>query len=106
MVTAIQRAYYREARNPSLIETLTELAGELDLDTSRFQATLTSPECENTLREEIGRSISLGVRGFPTLLLVNGGAGIHVKHDYNDAGLTAKHILEGIEALEHHAAVS
>jgi len=104
MVTAIQRAYYREARNPSLIETLTELAGELGLDASRFEATLVSPECENTLQAEIGRSVSLGVRGFPTLLLGNGGTGVYVKHDYNDANLTAERIVEGIAALEHHAA--
>ena len=102
MVAGIQRAYYREARNPSLVETLTELAGELGLDVPRFEATLASEECERTLQEEIGRSISLGVRGFPTLVLVNGNAGMHVQHDYTDAELTAKRVTEGIEALQRH----
>ena len=102
MVAAIQRAYYREARNPSLVETLTELAGELGLDVQRFEATIMSEECERTLQEEIGRSISLGVRGFPSLVLVNGNAGMHLQHDYKDAELTVTRITEGVEALERH----
>ena len=56
------------------------------------------------LQEEIGRSISLGVRGFPALILVNGNAGIHLQHDYNDAELTVKRIIEGIDTLERRVA--
>ena len=104
MLASIQRAYYREAKNPSLVETLTELAGGLGLDVQRFEATLTSEECERMLQEEIGRSISLGVRGFPALILVNGNAGIHLQHDYNDAELTMKRIIEGIDTLERRVA--
>jgi len=104
MVAAIQRAYYREARNPSLVETLTELAGELGLDVSRFEAVIASAECERILLEEIGRSVSLGVRGFPTLLLVNGTAGLHVQHDYNDSEATLERIRAAVTALEHHPA--
>ena len=104
MLASIQRAYYREAKNPSLVETLTELAGGLGLDVQRFEATLTSEECERMLQEEIGRSISLGVRGFPARILVNGNAGIHLQHDYNDAELTVKRIIEGIDTLERRVA--
>ena len=100
MVTAIQRAYYREARNPSLTETLTELAGEMGLDESRFASTLVSPECEHVLQEEIGRAVSLGVRGFPSLVLVLGSAGMHIPQDYSDAELVAKRIEEGLQTLK------
>ena len=92
MVTAIQRAYYREARNPSLVETLTQLAHELGLDVPRFEITLASDECESTLQEEIGRSISLGVRGFPTLVLVNGEAPDFINDMNGDGRYTARDV--------------
>lgn len=104
MIAAIQRAYYREAKNPSLVETLTALAAELGLDTARFGATLTSEACERELQAEVGRSLSLGVRGFPTLMLVNGRTGVAVQHDYNDAELTVRRIEAGVAALGHRPA--
>jgi len=99
MIDAIQRAYYREARNPSLLETLIDLAEEVTLDTKRFEAFLKGTECENALQEEVRCATTLGVRGFPTLMLLNGNAAIHIQHDYNDAKLTARRIKEGIETL-------
>ncbi len=104
MTAAIQRAYYREARNPSLTETLTELAAELGLDMPRFESFLASEECGQTLQNEIRFTHSLGVRGFPTLVLVTDGTGIRIPHDYNDADLTANNIREGVAALERQAA--
>ena len=100
MIDAIQRAYYREARNPSLLETLIDLAEEVPLDTKRFEAFLKGTECENALQEEVRCATTLGVRGFPTLMLLNGNAAIHIQHDYNDAKLTARRIKEGIETLD------
>ena len=100
MIDAIQRAYYREARNPSLLETLIDLAEEVALDTKRFKAFLKGTECENKLQEEVGRAITLGVRGFPTLMLLNGNTAMHIQHDYNDAKLTARRVKEGMETLD------
>ena len=104
MIGAIQRAYYREARNPSLVETLAELAAELGLDAARFRATLASEACEQALLAEIGRSLSLGVRGFPTLVLLSGRTGRAVQHDYNDAELTVRRVEAGVAALAHRPA--
>ena len=101
MVAAIQRAYYREAKNPSLVQTLTALAAELGLDTALFRVTLASEACERALQAEIGRSLSLGVRGFPTLMLVSGRTGMAVQHDYNDAELTVSRVEAGVAALGH-----
>ena len=99
MVAAIQRGYYREARNPSLVQTLTALAAEIGLETARFRATLASEACERTLQAEIGRSLSLGVQGFPTLVLVSGHTGMAVQHDYNDAELTVHRVEAAVAAL-------
>lgn len=99
MIAAIQHAYYREARNPSLPDTLTEIAGEIGLDAPRFANYLASDVCEQTLQKEIGLARSLDCRGFPSLVLVSGQAGKQLHHDYNDADLTAQRIDEGIAAL-------
>jgi putative protein-disulfide isomerase len=99
MIAAIQHAYYREARNPSLPETLTEIAGEIGLDAPRFSDFLASDVCERTLQEEIALAHSLDGRGFPSLVLVSGQAGKQMNYDYNDADITVQRIDEGIAAL-------
>jgi putative protein-disulfide isomerase len=100
MIAAIQSAYYREARNPSLPETLIDLAREIGLDTKCFKATLAGEKCENTLQEEIRHTMTLGVRGFPTLMLIKNNVAMHIQHDYNNAEVTCRRITEGLETLE------
>lgn len=76
MFEALQRAYYLEARNPSLEETLTELAGEIGLDVSRFTANLNSTQVETIFSEHRERRRMLGANSFPSLVLqeANGAA--------------------------------
>jgi putative protein-disulfide isomerase len=100
MIAAIQSAYYREARNPSLPETLIDLAGEIALDTKRFGVFLAGEDCENTLQEEVRHAITLGIRGFPTLMLHKNNVFMHIQHDYNNAEITYRRIKEGLDALE------
>ncbi len=95
MIVAIQHAYYREARNPSLPETLTEIAGEIGLNTMSFAAFLTSDDCEKRLQEELALARSLGGSGFPSLILKSGRDAKQIQYDYNDADATARLIIEG-----------
>ena len=69
MFGAIQRAYYTEARDPSDVATLVQLAGELGLDREAFRATLDAPETHDRLREHLTLRDELGVQGFPALIL-------------------------------------
>lgn len=66
---AIQRAYYLEARNPSDLDTLVALAGEVGLDGARFSRDLVSPEIDRRLHEDFALRRSLHADKFPTLLL-------------------------------------
>lgn len=95
MILAIQQAYYREARNPSLPETLTEIAGEIGLNTTSFSVFLASDDCEKNLQEELALARSLGGSGFPSLILVRGRDAKQIQYDYNDADATARFIIEG-----------
>lgn len=72
MIKAIQRAYYRQARNPSLAATLVELAAEIGLDAARFADELNSPEVARRLQEDFQFRSRLGVQGFPTLVAEKG----------------------------------
>ncbi|MDE3001467.1 MAG: DsbA family protein [Gemmatimonadota bacterium] len=74
MFDAIQRAYYREARNPSDIETLAATAGSLSppLDVETFERDIRSPEIEAELQAEFNLRRSMGVREFPSVIVMHG----------------------------------
>ncbi len=83
MTKAIQRAYYRQARNPSDDATLTELAGELGLDTAQFARSLNSPQTRQRLRQEMMQASDMGVASYPSLRLQCGERDCHaVEVDY------------------------
>lgn len=84
MTARIQRAYYREARNPSDDETLIELAGELNLDAEQFAQSLNSAATRQQLEREVIRARSIGVDSFPSLVVENRGYLRHVRVDYAD----------------------
>ena len=69
MTRQIQQAYYRQARNPSDNETLIELAGEIGLDQGRFSAQLVADQTQQRLLDEIAMARSIGISGFPSLVL-------------------------------------
>jgi len=85
MIFAIQQAYYLQARNPSDDSTLIALAGEIGLNTERFEADLRHPETQTELLEEIHWARELGVRSFPTLLLYHEKGYSEMPVDYRDA---------------------
>ncbi len=69
MTTAIQTAYYTQARNPSDDATLIELADEIGLNHTDFTATLKSGETQRELLSEMELTTELAARSFPSLLL-------------------------------------
>jgi putative protein-disulfide isomerase len=96
MTRAVQRAYYTEARNPSDIATLIELAGEIGVDQEDFRADLASEETDRELRREIAESRSLGIEGFPSLVVIDGGSRLPVPIDYTDPVPMLRLIREGV----------
>jgi len=69
LLQAIQQAYYRQAKNPSLALTLEQCAIEVGLDMNNFIIDLNSAYIENQLQAEIKFSRSLGVSSYPSLRL-------------------------------------
>ena len=95
MILAIQRAYYRQARNPSDDEVLIDLAGEMGLDRGTFETLLKAPETQHKLEREIQHVRELGVHSFPSLVFRRGNEHWPVAVDY----LSADVMLENLETL-------
>ncbi|MXZ80343.1 MAG: DsbA family protein [Gammaproteobacteria bacterium] len=100
MTLGIQTAYYLDARNPSEDHVLIEIAGSIGLDADRFAMDLNAGQTHEALLGEIALSRSLGVSGFPTLMLARSGQVARLPLDYNDSSATLKAIRSGLEALQ------
>ncbi|MEE9321240.1 MAG: DsbA family protein [Granulosicoccus sp.] len=72
MTTAIQSAYYLDARNPSDTKVLVDLAMQIGCDTSHFEEELHSEQTRSKLMKQITFARQLGAQGFPSLILVSG----------------------------------
>lgn len=86
MINAIQDAYYRKAENPSDYQTLVEIAAGLGLDAGKFRVDIHSSATDSELHRQIAFTSSIGVRGFPSLVLRTGKEFRHLAHSYTDAG--------------------
>jgi len=98
MLQAIQRAYYREARNPSDYSTHVELAEELQLDVARFKKDLTSAETDQELMRQIALTQSFNVPGFPAMVLALGNQQHVIPIDYINAETTLNMIDEALSS--------
>ena len=84
MYHRIQRAYYLEARNPSDVDTLTDLARSLSLDTERFIRDLVSPDIERRLQDDFTLRRALSVNQFPSLIFDYHGDQIWLASGYEE----------------------
>jgi len=88
MIERIQTAYYRQARNPSDVETLCELAVEIGIDADAFRDRIESHDCQTMLEENRQKRRSLGVTAFPSLVLENDHGTSAIPLDYADPQVT------------------
>ena len=94
MNTAIQRAYYTQARNPSDESTLVELAGEIGLDVERFREALGSEAVHQALEAEIAQAREMDVESFPAIVFEDRKGVRPIPLTYTDASP----MLDAIEA--------
>jgi putative protein-disulfide isomerase len=95
MIWAIQQAYYCQARNPSDISTLIELAAEIGLGVDKFTKDIRSIETDEALRREIKLSRELGLNSFPGFLLVIENQSVKIEPDYNNVDVM-------LDKIKHH----
>ncbi|AGA33267.1 DSBA oxidoreductase [Thioalkalivibrio nitratireducens DSM 14787] len=84
MNTAIQRAYYTQARNPSDEATLIALAGEIGLEVAQFREALQSESVQQELEAEIALAREMDVESFPALVFQDARGYRPIPIDYRD----------------------
>jgi len=96
MIRAIQTAYYQQAKNPSLPETLHACAREIGLSEEVFSEDLRSPAIESELQHQMQRARSMEVYSYPSLRLVHSNAVFPIAIDY----LNHRTMLNEIKTIE------
>ena len=94
MIQQIQWAYYKNAENPSLNETLILCAERIGLDMELFKNDLTSDEIELALQKEIQFARSLAVSSYPSLRLDIDKKIVAINIDYNNVQSMLKQIQQ------------
>ena len=89
MILGIQRAYYLNAKNPSNIDALTEVATSIGLKPEQFRHDMASQTVEMQLQEQLQLARRLSAQGFPSLVVSEGnnkGDRLHaIPLDYNNS---------------------
>ncbi len=88
MLTAIQSAYYLEARNPSDSDVLIDLADSIGLDVTRFEADYGSVTLNQEFMRELDFARSIGGNSFPSLFFESTAGIIELQVDYQSAQTT------------------
>ncbi len=102
MVKAIQSAYYQQARNPSLDDTLIACADSIGLNVAEFEREFRSTETEQQFREHLGLVRHLQVGGFPALFFIDGQNRLYpLTHGY----CQASHLAQRFNWIQSHVIV-
>lgn len=101
MTAQIQQAYYQQARNPSDNKTLIELAAEIGLDIDRFEEQLSAEATQQKLLGEISTAHSMGINGFPSVVVEDHNGLRRINTDYTDASAMLAQIQGSSEQVEN-----
>jgi putative protein-disulfide isomerase len=85
MIFAIQQAYYLQAKNPSDISTLVDVALGIGLDAKAFAIELSGAAVEAALQDELAFARQAPINGFPSLVLRTPSGMQPIGLDYLDA---------------------
>jgi len=94
MAKAIQSAYYKEAKNPSLEETLISCASSIGLDEKFFLEVFKSEVTEQRFQEHLSITAQLQVSGFPALFYIDDmNQAHHLSQGFTNASNLENHFL-------------
>ena len=85
MILGIQQAYYLNAKNPSNIDALTDVATSIGLQPEQFRHDMASQTVEMQLQEQLQLARRLSAQGFPSLVLSEGDRLHAISLDYNNS---------------------
>lgn len=95
---AVQTAFYYENKNTADVQTYLAIAKEMDIDASDFQKEFESDEMKALIKKDFEKSAEMGVRGFPSMILVDGEKNIIIANGY----LPSEQVVQKIELFLHN----
>ncbi|MBL4712053.1 MAG: DsbA family protein [Gammaproteobacteria bacterium] len=93
MLTAIQHAYYQQAKNPSNTTTLIQLSADIGLNVEKFKNDFFSDKCNDLFQQQMQHARGLGVSSFPSLVLSHNQSNTMIHIDYNNDETIVSSIL-------------
>ena len=100
MILGIQQAYYLNAKNPSNIDVLAEVAYSIGLNAEKFKQDITSPAIELLLQEQLQLARQLSSQGFPSLVISKDDKLFGIPLDYNNSAAMQQAIVNVIDAAK------
>ncbi len=95
MTSAIQQAYYLQAKNPSDLETLNAAALSIGLDLAQFRQRMFSTQLMQDFESELHSVRNIGVNSFPSLVFKSGTSRFNIPINYTSAEV----VLQDIQRL-------
>ena len=89
----VQTAFYYENKNTADVQTYLAIAKKMDIDGAAFQKEFESDEMKALIRKDFEKSAEMGVRGFPSLILVHENKNISISNGY----LPSEQVVQKIE---------
>lgn len=103
MILGIQRAYYIEAKNPSNIDLLADVARDIGLNAEQFRQDVASQALEVEFQEQLKLARQLSTQGFPSLVLQQAGKLHAIPLDYNHSHSMHQSIVNLTLAAQAHS---
>ena len=100
MILGIQRAYYLNAKNPSDVDVLSEIAYSIGLNVEKFKQDINSPAIELLLKEQLQLARQLSSQGFPSLVISKDDKPFGISLDYNNSAAMQQAIVNVIDAAK------
>ena len=90
----VQTAFYAKNKNPHLTATYADIAHKMGMDRNTFVKKFESEEYKNLIKQDFLKASQLGVRSFPTVLLIHRGETNVVAAGYSKAEKLMKAIRQ------------
>ena len=100
MILGIQQAYYLNAKNPSNIDVLSEIAYSIGLNAEKFKQDISSPAIELLLNEQLQLARQLSSQGFPSIVINKDDKIFGIPLDYNNSATMQQAIVNVIDAAK------
>ena len=97
---AIQTAFYSENKNTNDVETYLELVDQFGVDREKFKIMFESEGMKQAVKKDFEMAASMGVRGFPSVVLQDGDQYFLISNGYTTAKNIESNVTHQLELVD------